>query len=167
MQYWLMKSEPDVFGIDHLARSKRRTAAWDGVRNYQVRNMLRDQMQVGDLGFFYHSSCALPGIAGVIKISRAGYPDHTALDPENDHYDPRSTPANPIWYMVDVTLVERFENVISLGNLRAEPALQDMLILRRGNRRSITPLSAAHWQRILKLAANNPQSASRKRGARS
>lgn len=167
MQYWLMKSEPDVFGIDHLASARRCTAAWDGVRNYQVRNMLRDQMKVGELAFFYHSSCAVPGIAGVMKISRAGYPDHTAFDPENDHYDPRSTPENPVWYMVDVTLVERFENIISLDNLRADPALNDMLILRRGNRLSITPVSAAHWRRILKLAAVDPESRSRKRDSRS
>jgi len=167
MQYWLMKSEPDVFGIEHLTKAKRRTTAWDGVRNYQVRNMLRDEMRVGDLAFFYHSSCAIPGIAGVVKISRAGHPDHTALDPENDHYDPRSTPENPIWYMVDVTLVERFEHVISLADLRAEQALQDMLILRRGNRLSITPVSPAHWRHILKLASHIRKSDTRKRVARS
>ncbi|HET7650713.1 MAG TPA: EVE domain-containing protein [Gammaproteobacteria bacterium] len=154
MNYWLMKSEPDVFGIDHLARAKNRSSAWDGVRNYQVRNMLRDEMQVGDLAFFYHSSCAVPGIAGVIKISRAGYPDHTALDPENGHYDPRSTRENPVWYMVDVTLVECFPRIVTLAEMRADPVLQDMLILRPGNRLSITPVAAKHWKHILKLAAS-------------
>lgn len=152
MNHWLMKSEPEVFGIEHLARAKRRTSAWDGVRNYQVRNMLRDEFRVGDLAFFYHSSCAVPGIVGVVKISRAGYPDHTALDPENDHYDPRSTREKPVWYMVDVTLEERFERTITLPELRADPALEGMLILRPGNRLSITPVSAKHWRHILKRA---------------
>lgn len=154
MNYWLMKSEPDVFGIDHLARAKNRSSAWDGVRNYQVRNMLRDDMQVGDLAFFYHSSCAVPGIAGIVKISRAGYPDHTALDPENDHYDPRSSRENPVWYMVDVTLSERFPRIVTLAEMRADPALRDMLILRPGNRLSITPVAEKHWKRIVKLAAS-------------
>lgn len=153
MNYWLMKSEPEVFGIEHLARAKRHTSPWDGVRNYQVRNMLRDAMQVGDLAFFYHSSCTVPGIAGTMKISRTGYPDHTALDPENHHYDPRSTQEKPIWYMVDVTLVERFEHVVTLAELRADPALEGMLILRPGNRLSITPVTAKHWRYILRCAA--------------
>ncbi|MGH3627996.1 MAG: EVE domain-containing protein [Sciscionella sp.] len=154
MNYWLMKSEPEVFGIEHLARAKRQTSAWDGVRNYQVRNMLRDAMQVGDRAFFYHSSCAVPGIAGVMKISRAGYPDHTAFDPENHHYDPRSTREKPVWYMVDVTLVERFKRTIALPELRADPALEGMLLLRPGNRLSITPVTAKHWRHVLKLASH-------------
>lgn len=153
MNYWLMKSEPEVFGIEHLARAKRRTSGWDGVRNYQVRNMLRDEMRVGDLAFFYHSSCAVPGITGVMKISRAGYPDHTALDPENHHYDPRSTREKPIWYMVDVTLVQRFKHTITLAELRVDRALEGMLILRPGNRLSITPVAAKHWRHILKNAS--------------
>ena len=154
MQYWLMKSEPEVFGIEHLARAKRQTSAWDGVRNYQVRNMLRDEMQVGDLAFFYHSSCAVPGIAGIMKISRAGYPDHTALDPENHHYDPRSTREKPVWYMVDVTLMERFARPLTLAELRADPALEGMLLLRPGNRLSITPVTAKHWKHILKRSSH-------------
>lgn len=155
MNYWLMKSEPEVFGIEHLAHAKRHTSAWDGVRNYQVRNMLRDEMKVGDLAFFYHSSCAVPGIVGTMKISRAGYPDHTALDPENHHYDPRSTWEKPVWYMVDVTLGQRFKRTITLPELRTDPALEGMLILRPGNRLSITPVTAKHWRHILKLASRD------------
>ncbi|HET7922530.1 MAG TPA: EVE domain-containing protein [Gammaproteobacteria bacterium] len=155
MQYWLMKSEPETFGIAHLARAARRTSTWDGVRNFQVRNMLRDQMRVGDLAFFYHSSCAVPGIAGIMKISRAGYPDHTARDPRNHHYDPRSSEQNPIWYMVDVTLVEQFKRTVTLVEMRADPALSGMLLLRPGNRLSITPVTAKHWRHILKRAARD------------
>lgn len=151
MQYWLMKSEPDSFSIDHLRAAKRQTGCWDGVRNYQARNMLRDAMQVGDQAFFYHSSCPQPGIAGIMQISRAAYPDHTALDPDNHHYDPKSTPDNPRWYMVDVTLVEKFPRIISLVELRSSPALRGMQILKRGNRLSITPVSAAEWKAVLTL----------------
>lgn len=155
MQYWLMKSEPEVFGIEHLARARHGTSGWDGVRNFQVRNMLRDQMRVGDQAFFYHSSCAVPGVTGVMKISRAGYPDYSALDPENHHYDPRSTRENPIWFMVDVALTERFKRTVTLAEMRANPALAGMLMLRPGNRLSITPVSAPHWRCILKLASRS------------
>lgn len=151
MQYWLMKSEPDSFSIDHLRAAPRRTSCWDGVRNYQARNMLRDAMQVGDQAFFYHSSCPQPGIAGIMCISRAAYPDHTALDPDNHHYDPKSTPDNPRWYMVDVTLVEKFPRIISLAELRSSPALDGMQILKRGNRLSITPVTTAEWRAVLAL----------------
>ncbi|HEX5340717.1 MAG TPA: EVE domain-containing protein [Gammaproteobacteria bacterium] len=153
MNHWLMKSEPEVFGIGHLARARHQTSAWDGVRNFQVRNMLRDQMQVDDLAFFYHSSCAVPGITGIMKISRAGHPDYTALDPENHHHDPRSTREKPIWYMVDVTLLEQFKRTLTLAEMRVDPALEGMLILRPGNRLSITPVTPKHWRHVLKLAA--------------
>lgn len=154
MNYWLMKSEPSVFGIDDLAAAPRRTASWDGVRNYQVRNMLRDQFAVGDLAFFYHSSCPQPGIVGVMKVVRAGYPDSTAFDPKHANHDPASTPEQPRWYMVDVRLEQRFSRVISLDELRAHQAkkLRDLLILRRGNRLSITPITKSEWDFILSLA---------------
>jgi len=151
MGYWLMKSEPDVFGIGHLKARPRRTEHWDGVRNYQARNFLRDDMQKGDLAFFYHSSCAEPGIAGIVKIVRAGYPDDSAWNPKSNHFDPKSTPANPIWYMVDVKLEREFRNSIPLAALKQNPALKDMKLLQRGNRLSILPVTGKEWNAILKM----------------
>ena len=147
MNYWLMKSEPSTFGIDHLARAKNRTTAWDGVRNYQARNFLRDQMKKGDLAFFYHSSCDVPGIAGIVKIVREGYPDRSAFDKKDDHYDPDSDPQNPRWYVVDVQLETKFDDVITLEVLRehSKGQLKDMLLLKRGNRLSITPVTKQEW----------------------
>ena len=148
-----MKSEPSVFGIDDLAAAPKRTSCWDGVRNYQVRNMLRDEFAVGDLAFFYHSSCEVPGIAGIVEVTKQGYPDHTAFDRKHPHHDPASTPDNPRWYMVDVRLKQRFSRVITLDELRVHAAgkLRDLLILRRGNRLSITPVDGAHWKFINSL----------------
>lgn len=153
MKYWLMKSEPSTFSIDDLARAARQTTCWDGVRNYQVRNMLRDEMAVGDLAFMYHSSCDEPGIVGVIEIVKPGYPDHTAFDRKHDHYDAASKPESPRWYMVDVRLKQRFSRVISLDELRRHESkqLREMLILKRGNRLSITPIDASHWKFIMSL----------------
>lgn len=151
MNYWLMKSEPDAFGIDDLKLRPQQTEPWDGVRNYQARNMLRDDMQVGDLAFFYHSNCAVPGIAGVMKVVRAGYPDTTALNPESKYHDPKSTPDNPRWFRVDVCYKRKLKRIISLAELKAHPALRDLALLRRGNRLSILPLSQAHWDIILSL----------------
>ena len=151
MHYWLMKSEPDVFSIDHLAKRKRQTEHWDGVRNYQVRNMIRDQMKTGDQAFFYHSSCKEPGIAGIITIVSDPYPDFSAFDPSNKYFDPKRTPANPRWYMVDVRLQRQFDRIISLNELKLHHQLMDMPVLRRGNRLSITPVSTAEWKFICKL----------------
>lgn len=152
MQYWLMKSEPDVFGIDDLKKAPRKTTHWDGVRNYQVRNMMRDDMQVGDQAFFYHSNCKEPGIVGIMEVVKEGYPDHTAFDPEDPHYDPKSDPDKPRWYMVDVRFRERFPRTVTLAEMREMPALQDMLILRRGNRLSVTPIAKKEWNAICKRA---------------
>lgn len=152
MNYWLLKSEPDCFSIDDLGKKPKHTAPWDGVRNYQVRNMLRDEMKKGDLGFFYHSSCTPPGIAGIIEIVKEGYPDYTAWDLRSDHYDPKSTPENPRWYMVDVKLVEKFPKFITLDAIKRNPKLESMLINRKGNRLSITPVSASEWKAILAMA---------------
>jgi predicted RNA-binding protein with PUA-like domain len=152
MKHWLMKSEPDVFGIDHLARQPRGRSSWDGVRNYQVRNMLRDEMRPGDLALFYHSSCAEPGVAGTMQIVSAGYPDASAFDRRSPYHDPGSTRAAPRWYSVDVELQQRFGRVITLPELRAVKALAGLAILRRGNRLSVTPVTAAEWKAILKLA---------------
>jgi predicted RNA-binding protein with PUA-like domain len=154
MNYWLFKSEPDTFGVEDLARARGATTAWDGVRNYQVRNMIRDQMRVGDRGFFYHSSCATPGIYGIVRVVRAGYPERAALDPKHRYFDPQSDRANPRWYSVDVTLERRIDPPITLETLRehAQSALSGLLILRRGNRLSITPVSEDEWHFILSLA---------------
>lgn len=147
-----MKSEPDVFSIDDLAKRQRQTEHWDGVRNYQVRNMIRDDMQKGDHAFFYHSSCPEPGIAGIIQIVSAPYPDFSAFDPANDHFDPKSTPDKPRWYMVDVKFVRKFDHVIGLQTLKQHKSLSKMPVIMRGNRLSITPVSAIEWKFILKLA---------------
>ncbi|MCX7057685.1 MAG: EVE domain-containing protein [Pseudomonadota bacterium] len=153
MKYWLMKSEPDVFGIDALARAKAKRTGWDGVRNYQVRNMLRDEMKQGDLAFFYHSSCEVPGIYGIVRIAKEGHPDPTAFAHGHDHHDPKSDPAKPTWYMVEVELVEKFTTPITLATLKANAdVLEELLILRRGNRLSITPITASQWKKVLKLA---------------
>ncbi len=153
MNHWLMKSEPSTFGIDDLAKAPRRRSHWDGVRNYQVRNMLRDEMKKGDLAFFYHSSCEVPGIYGVVRIVRDGYPDPTAFDPRHAHFDPKSDPAAPTWYMVDVALERRFAAPVTLEKLKANArALGDLVVLRRGNRLSITPVTATQWRKVLALA---------------
>lgn len=153
MSYWLMKSEPGEFGIDDLVASPERTTYWDGVRNYQARNFMRNDMQPGDRAFFYHSSCPEPGIAGIVRIASEAYPDHTAFDPTDKHYDPRSDPNDPRWFMVDIKLERKLERVIALAELRAfaDGELDGLLLLRRGNRLSITPVSEAHWDFILSL----------------
>jgi predicted RNA-binding protein with PUA-like domain len=153
MKYWLMKSEPDVFGIDHLASAPKRTTAWEGVRNFQARNMLRDDFGKGDLAFFYHSSCEVPGIAGIVKVVREAYPDPTQFDRDSEYYDARSTRAAPRWFCVDVQLDRRIEPVITLPELRehASGALRGMVILKRGNRLSVTPVTAAEWRFIVAM----------------
>ena len=150
---WLMKSEPDVFGIEHLASRPEQTEPWDGVRNYQARNMMRDEMRVGDEVFFYHSNCDEPGIVGIMEIVKEGYPDHTAFDPDAKYYDPKSDPDNPRWYMVDVRYKRHLRRNVSLRELKAleDPRLKDLPLLRKGNRLSIMPLSKKHWERILDL----------------
>ena len=150
MNYWLMKSEPDAFSIDDLKRRPRQTEHWDGVRNYQARNFMRD-MRKGDQAFFYHSSCAVPGIAGIIEIVREAYPDDSAWDPSSKYRDLKSRPDKPLWYMVDVRFTRRFAQVVPLAALRANPALREMRLLRRGNRLSIMPVSAQEWRTILKM----------------
>lgn len=149
MHYWLMKSEPETFSIDDLQRLKE--SPWDGVRNYQARNMMRDQMQIGDGVLFYHSNCTPPGIAGLATVSRTAYPDHTALDPESPYYDPKSTPETPRWFMVNVKFVKKFPRVITLAELHAHPELHTMLVLRKGNRLSITPVSEKEWNIITEI----------------
>jgi predicted RNA-binding protein with PUA-like domain len=151
MAYWLMKSEPDVFGIDDLKRMPDKTDKWEGVRNYQVRNMMRDEMRRGDLAFFYHSNCKEPGIVGIMKIVREGYPDSTAFNPDAKYFDPKSDPANPRWYMVDVRFVRKLNRVITLAELRTHACLEELPLLRRGNRLSVMPVSETEWNYILAL----------------
>jgi predicted RNA-binding protein with PUA-like domain len=148
-----MKTEPEVFGLEHLAKAPGKTTGWDGVRNYQARNMLRDDMKKGDLAFLYHSSTAEPGIVAIMKIVRTGYPDPTAFDRKHHHYDPDSDPKQPRWFMVDVHLVRRLRRNITLDELRAhqDNELRDMWLLRRGNRLSITPVDVAQWNFILSI----------------
>jgi predicted RNA-binding protein with PUA-like domain len=153
MNYWLLKSEPSVFSIDDLAARPKRTAPWDGVRNYQARNYLRDGMRKGDQAFFYYSSFPEPGIAGIVRIARASYPDPTAFEAGHEHFDAGSDPKNPRWFMVDVQLVRRLPKLTSLEQLRAHAAgkLKDLALLRTGNRLSVMPVSEAQWRFILTL----------------
>ncbi|MFU8816943.1 MAG: EVE domain-containing protein [Pseudomonadales bacterium] len=151
MAHWLVKSEPDVFSIDDLYRSPKRTSHWDGVRNYQARNFMRDSMKKGDLVFFYHSNCDVPGIVGIAKVTREAYPDHTAFDPDDPHYDPKSDPAAPTWMMVDVQYVRKLKRNIALHELKANPELQDMALVRKGNRLSVMPVAEHEWQAVLAM----------------
>ena len=151
IHYWLFKSEPETFGIQHLAKKPKQTEHWDGVRNFQVRNMLRDDIKIGDMAFFYHSSCTPPGIAGIVEIVKEGYPDPSALNPESKYYDPLSTSEKPRWYMVDVKLVQTFKHFITLEELKKHHALENMVVCRRGSRLSISPVTAKEWEFILKL----------------
>ena len=147
MRYWLMKSEPGDCSIDDLAALPNQTVPWYGVRNYQARNFMRDQMSVGDLAFFYHSSCAEPGIAGIVRISTPAYPDATQFDPASHYYDPKSSPDSPRWLHVDVQLVKK-TRLVGLPELRQHPELANMRVLARGNRLSITPVDPAEWSFI-------------------
>ena len=151
MHYWLFKSEPETFSIDTLAKRPKQTTPWDGVRNYQARNMMRDDMKRGDLGLFYHSSCTPPGVAGIVEIVKESYPDNTQFDPESKYYDPKSTPDKPRWFLVDVKLVEKFPRLLTLEEIKQHPQLENMIINRRGNRLSITPVTEGEWKTILKL----------------
>lgn len=151
-QYWLFKSEPDSFSIDDLVRAPRRTTFWDGVRNYQARNLLRDTIQIGDGVLFYHSSTEPMAIVGTATVVKAGYPDHTAFDPKDPHFDPKSDPADPTWYMVDIRLGQVFPVPLTRDRLQATPALNGMMLLKRGSRLSIQPVTATEWAAIHNLA---------------
>jgi len=157
MKYWLMKSEPDTFGIDDLARLPGQTAGWDGVRNYQARNMLRDDLAVRDRAFFHHSNCDVPGIYGTMEVVRAGHPDPTAFDRRHRHYDADSDPSSPRWYQVEVRLIRKFANPVTLDMLRkhANGPLKKLIVLRRGNRLSVMPVTAEEWKIIHRLAKEN------------
>jgi predicted RNA-binding protein with PUA-like domain len=151
MRYWLMKSEPNAFSIDDLEQRPGQAEPWDGVRNYPARNMMRDEMKLGDRVFFYHSNCEVPGIVGLAEIVREAYPDPTAFDPDHKHYDPKSRPDHPAWLMVDVRFVRKLRRTIALTELKDRPELEGFALVRRGNRLSIMPVSEAQWEFILTL----------------
>ena len=152
MRYWLMKSEPSEFSIDDLVAAHNQSTAWFGVRNYQARNFMRDDMALGDQALFYHSSCPEPGVCGIVAVSRLAYPDPTQFDPHSPYYDPKSTRENPRWLHVDVKLIRK-TRLVGLAELRKQKALVNMVILRRGNRLSITPVTPTEWKCVLALAA--------------
>jgi len=151
-RYWLMKSEPNECSIDDALAAPKKTVPWTGVRNYQARNFMRDDMQVGDGVLFYHSSCPEPGIAGLAKVASGVQPDPTQFQPQSDYFDPKSDPADPRWLLVDVQ-AQRKTRLLRLSELRADPTLAELILLRRGNRLSITPLDKRHWDRVVKLLA--------------
>ncbi len=151
MRYWLFKSEPETFNIDNLAKKPNKTEHWDGVRNYQARNFMRDDIKKGDQGFFYHSSCKIPGIVGIFEIVKSGYPDYTAWDPTSDHYDPTCSPEHPRWIMVDVRFIKKFNRIITLDEIKNNPVLENMVVARKGNRLSITPVTENQWKTVMKL----------------
>ena len=153
MAYWLMKSEPDVYSIDHLRSEKRKTDHWDGIRNYQARNFMRDRMAVGDQAFFYHSNCAEPGIVGIMEIASTPYPDPTQFDADSKYFDPKATPEQPRWQLVDVRYLRHLRRPITLSELRqhADGPLAGMKLLAKGNRLSIMPVAEEHWRFILSL----------------
>jgi predicted RNA-binding protein with PUA-like domain len=149
MNYWLMKSEPDTFSIDDLKRKGKE--AWDGVRNYQARNFMRDGMRVGDKVFFYHSNCAVPGIAGIAAVATAAYPDASQFDPKSDYFDAGAKREDPRWMLVDVKFIRKLKRIISLEELKGIDELADMPLVRKGNRLSVMPVSKPHWDFILTL----------------
>lgn len=150
-RYWLFKSDPDVFSWEDLKNSPDQTTYWDGVRNFQARNMLRDEIQKGDLVLFYHSQIKPPAVVGTARVVRSGYPDHTAQDPESGHFDPKASPDNPRWYMVDIRLEEEFKRPVPLPELRRTPGLESMELLRKGSRLSIQPVRPEKFEIIQEL----------------
>ncbi len=150
--YWLLKSEPTAFSIEDLKNAPKKTSCWDGVRNYQARNFLRDSFKKGDQVFFYHSNSEPSGIVGIAEVVKEGYPDHTAFDPDYKHFDPKSNAKSPTWFMVDIKYVETFPRVLSLEELKHLPALKDMVLLQKGSRLSVQPVTPKQWEAICKLA---------------
>ncbi len=149
MNHWLMKSEPDAYSIDDLEKDGREP--WDGIRNYQARNMMRDDMKVGDKVFFYHSNCKEPGVVGIMKVASKPYPDPTQFDPDSKYFDAKSKPDEPRWCLVDVKFVRKLKRTISLAEIKAHPGLDDMILTRKGNRLSVMPVDRSHWDIILGL----------------
>ena len=156
MKFWLMKSEPETYSIDDLRSMKDRTDHWDGVRNYQARNLMRDAMKVGDRVLFYHSNCPVPGVVGLAKVVREGYPDFTAWDPKSNYYDPKSNEENPRWYMVDIQFVSEFDRCVSLKELRTVEELEGMKLLQKGQRLSVQPVEEREFTIVCALGKTIP-----------
>ncbi len=152
MAYWLFKTEPDAFSIDDLASRPNQTEPWDGVRNYQARNFLRDDIALGDLVYIYHSSCKNVGIAGVAEVVKAGYPDTTQFDPESKYFDPKSDPATPRWFRVDVKFVEKFEKVLALSDIKQMQGITELPLVKKGGRLSVMPVTEQEWQQLYAAA---------------
>ena len=152
MKYWLLKSEPDVFSLEDLKNCPNQTEPWDGIRNYQARNLMRDEMKVGDQAFFYHSRQAEPAIVGTVRVVREAYPDHTSWDPSSKYFDEKSSPENPRWQMVDVQFESEFSRPVTLKELQSVPELKEMFLLRKGMRLSVQPVTEAEFQLILAIA---------------
>ena len=150
-RYWLFKSEPDVFGWDDLLQSRDQTTLWEGVRNYQARNLLRDEISVGDLGFFYHSRTKPPHVVGVVRVTKSGYPDPTQFDESHKYYDPKSKLDDPRWYVVDVKAEYVFSRLVSLAELKDTPGLEDMVLTQKGSRLSVQPVKDDEWTIVCKL----------------
>src|SRR5256885_1305555 len=151
MRYWLFKSEPSAYSWDDLVRDK--VGCWDGVRNYQARNLLRDEIKVGDQVLFYHSNAEPMAVVGIAEVVKNGYPDHTAWDRKSDHPDEKSTPENPIWYMVDIKAKSKFKRAVTLEELKGLPALKDMMLTQRGSRLSVQPVSKQEFETVVKLGS--------------
>jgi predicted RNA-binding protein with PUA-like domain len=152
-KYWLVKSEPDVFSIEDLKKSKNRTTCWDGVRNYQARNFLRDEMKKGDNVLFYYSNAEPNAVVGLCEVVKEGYADHTQFDPENKHFFPSADPQNPVWYMVDLKFVKEFKKPVTLQDIKENPKLKKMRLVQRGNRLSVMPVEKSEFDEITKMGS--------------
>ncbi len=157
MNHWLVKSEPDVFSFADLLKAPKKTTCWDGVRNYQARNTLRDQMKQGDRVFYYHSNAEPSGIAGICEVVREGYPDHTAFDPTDPHFDPKSRRDEPTWYMVDVRAVAAFPRLVTLAELKGVKGLEKMALVQKGSRLSVQPVTRKEWEIVCRIAGVPPR----------
>jgi len=151
-KYWLVKSEPSCFSIDDLAKAKKQTTHWDGVRNYQARNFMRDDMKIGDLVLYYHSNTEPPSAVGLCEVVKEAYPDFTAFDDTEDHYDPKSDPKNPRWFMMDIKLIKKFKNIVSLSDMKNNPKLSEMKLVQRGNRLSVMPVTKKELNEVVKMS---------------
>jgi predicted RNA-binding protein with PUA-like domain len=158
MRYWLMKSEPEVYSIDDLQRDG--TTFWNSIRNYQARNLLRDEIRAGDVVLFYHSNANPPGVAGIAEVVREGYPDHTAQDPDDEYHDPKASPEDPRWFMVDIRFVEKFDAVLPLDELKSRRTFEDMVVTGK-SRLSVQPVSKKHFDAVVKLARQHARAAGR------
>lgn len=154
-KYWLMKSEPDVFSLEDLKKESDSTTHWDGVRNYQARNFMRDEMKIGDLVLYYHSNCDEPGVVGIAEVVREGYPDHTAWESGSKYFDPKSAPENPRWIMVDIKWQKAFKRTVTLHEMKSTPELSDMRVVQRGQRLSVQPVEKKHFDKVVEMGLNS------------